>query len=276
MACDHHFPLENQEFYRFRYSPIEAVAMHREAAVSEMLDNEDGILVLNLTLDLRTKKKTKFMKEFTHSMVLPHFFDDGTVHRLLVFCKSPEDKTLASSLGAEIVGGVEVVKAMQKGEIKYDDFDHCVCTPDMYADISSLRKHLRERFPNPKTGSVGDIKAMFKIFTEGKTYEAHVVEEKVGKLEAHFATLNMSDDQILENFKKVIEEISSLKNPNLGQFITKCTMECPPSRELFHIHEEELRPMTQRVEGKENLAEDKETLPKSEDDDDNIVTKAVA
>ena len=249
--------------------------MHREAAVPEMLDNEDGILVLNLTLDLRTKKKTKFMKEFTHTVVLPHYFDDGTVHRLLVFCKSPEDKTLASSLGAEFVGGLELVKAMQKGEIKHDDFDHCLCTPDMYRDISNLRKHLRERFPHPNAGSVGDIQAMFKIFTEGKTYDSHAVEEKVGKVEAQFATLNMSDNQIVENFEKVIEEISSLKSANLGQFITKCTMECPPSRELFHIHEEELLPMTQRFKGKKKLVQE-ETPPQSEDDEDNIAVNAVA
>ena len=249
--------------------------MHREAAVPEMLDNEDGILVLNMTLDLRTKKKTKFMKEFTHTVVLPHFFDDGTVHRILVFCKTPEDKTLANSLGAELAGGLELIKAMQNGEIKHDDFDHCICTPDMFSEISPLRKHLRERFPNPKAGSVGDIKAMFKIFTEGKTYESRAVEESVGKLEAHFATLNMSDSQILENFEKVIEEICSLKNANLGQFITKCTLECPPSGELFHIHEEELLPKTQRLGGKKNLVQE-ETPPKSEDADDNIVAKAVA
>ena len=243
--------------------------MHREAAVPEIQNNEKGILVLNSDLDLRLKKKTKFMKEFTHTVVLPHFFDDGTVHRLLVFCKSPEDKTTAIALGAEFAGGLDLVKSIMKGEIKHDDYDHCICTADIYQEISVLRKHLRERFPSPKAGTVGgDVTTMFRFFTEGKTFESSNEEEKVGKLQAHFATLSMTDQQIQENYETFLEEICSLKSPSLGQFVINGTLMCPPSREQFVIHKKDLLPKSQRDTEETQFEEDEEPLPKPEDEED--------
>ena len=247
--------------------------MHREAAVPEMLDNKDGMLVLNLTLDLRTKKKTKFMKEFSRTIVLPHYFDDGSVHRMLVFCKTPEDKELAASLGVEFAGGIELVQAVQKGEIKHDDYDHCICTPDMYAEIASLRKHLRDRFPNPHVGSVGDIGTMFKFFTEGKTYQSKNVEEHTGQLEAPFATLNMLDNQVLENFEKLVGEIASVKAPTLGKFIKKGALRCPPSSEVFYINEDYFVPKVEKRSAGEKLPQENDSRLKS---DEGALAQAVA
>ncbi len=53
-----------------------------------------------------------------------------------------EDKEMASHLGAEICGGADLVKAFTKGDIKHDDYDHCICMADMYDDISTLRKYV--------------------------------------------------------------------------------------------------------------------------------------
>ena len=250
--------------------------MHREAAVPEMLNNEDGHLVLRCRLDLRTKKKTKFMKEFTHTMLLPHHFEDGTVRRLMVICKSPEDRATASVMGAEYVGGLDLVKSILKGEIKHDDYDHCICTADMYQEIGGLRKYLRDRFPSPKMGTVGDVATMFKFFSEGKTYESRNEEEKFGKLVAHFATLRMTDQQIQENFEYFIGEICSLKNAKLGQFILRCALECPPSREFFLIHKDDLVPKAQKDEGVTDFEQDEKATARAEDDDEDIQAEASA
>lgn len=252
--------------------------MHREAAKPEMFDNENGMLILNCSLDLRTKKKTKFMKEFSHTVLLPNYFDDGSVRRIMVFCKTPEDKEAAAELGAEFVGGLDLVKTVLKGDIKFDDYDHAICTADIYPEIAGVRKHLRERFPMPRLGTVGgDVRAMFQFFTEGKTYQSHNAHEKIGTLEAPFATLNMTNEQILQNFEKFLEEICSLKSANLGRFIKKATLECPPSREQFPINEKELLPLSQRGKKQKKLVQEEDDPPKSEDDEDaEIEAEAVA
>ncbi len=260
-----------RSFYpRPRYSILETINMHREAAVPEMLDNYDGIIYLNCTLDFRTKKKTKFMAGIQKTVVLPHYFDDGMDHRVMVFAKTPEDKEIAKKMGAEYYGSIDLIKSVESGGIKPDDYDHVVCTVDMLTEITAVRKALRDRFPSKQKKNTigGDVAGMVKFFQEGKTYESYKTEEAVGKVEVPFGTLNMSDDQLLENYEAVLEALASHRSASLGQFVTKCTVECPPSDEEYHIKEHELIPASQRKEKVVKVVQEEEPVVEAESDDE--------
>ena len=226
--------------------------MHREAATPEILNNPNGLLYITAYLDMRTKKKTKFGKEFTQTVVLPHCFEDGKEHRIMAFCKQAEDRELAKELGAEFVGSSDLIKAISKGEIKYDDYDHIICTTDMYQDIGGLKKHLRERLPNPKDGNVGvDIMELFRFYTEGKTYEVQKKKESEGIVHLPIGTLQHTDRQIEENFQAFLEKIYPMRRLENIAFVSKCILKCPPSREEFHIREDELIPPSERLDDRE-------------------------
>lgn len=260
-----------RSFYpRPRYSLLETINMHREAAVPEMLDSWDAIVYLNCTLDFRTKKKTKFMQGIQNTVVLPHNFDDGMDHRVMVFAKTPEDKEIAKNMGAEYYGSVDLIKSIEGGHIKPDDYDHVVCTVDMLTEIGAVRKALKDRFPTKQKKNTigGDVAGMVKFFQEGKTYESYKTEEAVGKVEVPFGTLDMKDEQLIENYGAVLEALASHRSANLGQFITKCTVECPPSDEEYLIKEHELIPASQRKKKVVKLVQEEEPVVQAEESDD--------
>ena len=85
---------------------------HRELAQPAMLNNPNGLLYLNLRLDMTTTKKTKFVGQFSNQVRLPHDFDDGKSRRILAFCKTTQDQDIALKMGAIRVGLDDLIEAV--------------------------------------------------------------------------------------------------------------------------------------------------------------------
>ncbi len=114
-------------------------------------------------------------------------------------------------------------------------------------------RYLRERFPTPEGHSVsGDLTAMFRYFTEGKTYKMRPLPTPgEGQVELPICTLRMTDEQVLENFETFMVMLHSVKKEHPFQFVTKCVVRSPPSKEEFMLLDSELAPREEEEEEEE-------------------------
>ena len=131
-------------------------------------------------------------------------------------------KQLRRSLGADIVGGDELIDEVSKGRL---DFDAVVATPDLMAKVGRLGKVLGTRglMPNPKTGTVttdvtkavNDIKGGKIEFRVDKNSNLHFI---IGKA-------SFTADQLADNYAAAVEEVLRVKpNSSKGRYIAKAVV----------------------------------------------------
>lgn len=145
----------------------------------------------------------------------------GKSVRVAVFATGPK-ATEAKEAGADVVGGEELVEEVLKGNI---DFDATVATPDMMAAVGKAGRVLGPRglMPNPKTGTVtGDIaKAVSDI--KGGRVEYRV--DRTGNLHAIIGKSSFSEQQLLENYLTVVDEVLRAKpSAAKGKYVKSCTL----------------------------------------------------
>ncbi|MCY4506629.1 MAG: 50S ribosomal protein L1 [Acidobacteria bacterium] len=116
------------------------------------------------------------------TVVLPHGL--GRSKRVLVIAGGEKQKE-AEEVGADVVGGEEIVERIQGGWL---EFDAVVATPDMMRVVGKLGRVLGPRglMPNPKTGTVTfEVAQAIKEIKAGKVNyrvdKAGVVHAPVGR-----------------------------------------------------------------------------------------------
>ena len=150
---------------------------------------------------------------------LPH--GTGKTARVLVFARGPQ-ATAAAEAGADEVGDDELIEKVSKG---YTDFDAVVATPDMMGKVGRLGRVLGPRglMPNPKTGTVTMDVAKAVADIKGGKIEFRV--DKDGNLSFIIGKLSFGDQDLVENFRSVADEIRRLKPATVkGRYIEKVTM----------------------------------------------------
>lgn len=150
---------------------------------------------------------------------LPH--GTGKTARVLVFARGPQ-ATAAAEVGADEVGDDELIEKVSKG---YTDFDAVVATPDMMGKVGRLGRVLGPRglMPNPKTGTVTMDVAKAVADIKGGKIEFRV--DKDGNLSFIIGKLSFGDQDLVENFRSVADEIRRLKPATVkGRYIEKVTM----------------------------------------------------
>jgi hypothetical protein len=82
----------------------------------------------------------------------------------------------------------------------------------------------------------------------------------------------MSDQQLIENFQSLIEQVSTHSQTKAGPFVTGCSVYCPPSTEEFRVDVTPFLPSEEDVLEKKELAKQvvddmiKQTTPDIADD----------
>ena len=162
----------------------------------------------------------------------------GKSVRVAVFAQGPK-ATEATEAGADVVGGEELVEQVIGGTI---DFDAAVATPDMMAAVGKAGRVLGPRglMPNPKTGTVtNDIAKAVEDIKGGKV---EYKTDKTGNVHMIIGKKSFSEQQLLENYLAVVEEIirarpSAAKGKYVKTLTVSTTMGPGVAIDTAHIDE---------------------------------------
>jgi large subunit ribosomal protein L1 len=187
-----------------QYPLTEAVDLVKKMATSKFDETVEVSLKLNM-------KKNHSVRDTT---VLPHQFREGK--KILVFAKG-DKATEAQEAGAAYVGDSDLVEKIKDGWL---DFDVAVATPDMMKEVGKLGPILGRRglMPNPKAQTVTfDIKGALEELNKGRL---EFRADKTGVVHMAVGKASMASEQIEENAKVLIEEVTRRRPADLkGEFV---------------------------------------------------------
>ena len=162
----------------------------------------DETVELALRLGVNPKHADQMVRG---TVVLPHGL--GRQKRVLVIAGGEKQKE-AQEVGADVVGGEEMVEKIQGG---WMDFDSVVATPDMMRSVGKLGKTLGPRglMPNPKTGTVTfDVGKAVKEIKAGKV-EYRV--DKSGVVHAPIGKTSFPTENLVENAQALVTSVVRAK-----------------------------------------------------------------
>ncbi|MEF2248560.1 MULTISPECIES: 50S ribosomal protein L1 [unclassified Paenibacillus] len=138
-------------------------------------------------------------------VVLPH--GTGKSKKVLVFAKGEKVKE-AEAAGADYVGDADMINKIQQG---WFDFDVCVATPDMMAEVGKLGRILGGKglMPNPKAGTVTFDVA--KAVQEIKAGKIEYRLDKAGQIHAPIGKASFDADKLVDNAKALIDALNRAK-----------------------------------------------------------------
>ena len=180
------------------YSPQDAVALVRECSTSRF----DATVEVHVRLGVDPRHADQMVRS---SVLLPN--GTGRTRRIAVFAQGEKVRE-ALDAGADIVGGEDLVKIVQGGQI---EFDVALATPDVMGLVGRLGKILGPRglMPNPKAGTVTfDIgKAIRDV--QGGRIEFRV--DRAGIVHVGIGKVSFDDAKLQENFVALMDAIVRAK-----------------------------------------------------------------
>jgi large subunit ribosomal protein L1 len=178
-----------------RYAAKEALELVKNLASAKF--DETVEVVYNLGIDPRNADQL-----VRGTVSLPH----GTGKQVRVAVFTPPDKEKeAEEAGADVVGGKELVEAIQGGRDL--DFDVAIATPDMMSEVGKLGRLLGPRglMPNPKAGTVtADVGKAVEEFKAGRIEYRN---DRYGNVHAPVGKASFEVDQLLGNLASLTAEI---------------------------------------------------------------------
>ncbi|XP_071953313.1 large ribosomal subunit protein uL1-like [Antedon mediterranea] len=177
----------------------------------------DRTVNLSLLLDLTIPLKKKQVEPFIGMAAIPHKFKASNK----VICFAEGDQVIeAMNCDAHMIGDEALINQILNDE--FTDYDYIVASPSMMAGLLPLKKKLRKTFPSSKRGSVGvDMKKMLALYLNGIAYK---VQTKIPHVNVAVGKLSLSNTQIEENVKSLIEAVCTHKPPAAGPLIRKATV----------------------------------------------------
>lgn len=179
--------------------PAEAVETVRKLATAKF----DESIELAVRLGVDPRKADQIVRG---TVSLPA--GTGREVRVAVFA-SGEAANEAREAGADVVGADDLVARIQ-GE-SFLDFDIAIATPDLMGQVGKLGRILGPRglMPNPKTGTVTtDVAKAVREFKGGRV---EYRTDRVGNVQVPIGKASFTKDQLLENFRAVVDELSRAK-----------------------------------------------------------------
>jgi large subunit ribosomal protein L1 len=180
------------------YDPTEAVVLARQTSTASF----DATVEAHVRLGVDPRHADQMVRS---SVLLPH--GTGKTRRIAVFATGEKARE-AIEAGADLVGGDDLVKQVQAGEI---DFDVALATPDVMGMVGRLGKILGPRglMPNPKSGTV-----TFDIGKAVKDVQGGRVEFRVdrfGIIHVPIGKVSFDDSRLRDNFAALMDAIVRAK-----------------------------------------------------------------
>jgi large subunit ribosomal protein L1 len=180
------------------YSPLEGVRLLKSFDGAKF----DETVEVHFRLGVDVRHADQIVRGTT---VLPH--GTGRDVRVAVFAEGDKARE-AQEAGADLVGSDDLAKQVQEGVF---NFDIAIATPDMMGTVGKLGRILGPRglMPNPKSGTVTfDVGKAVKDAKAGKveyrTDRSGIIHLSIGKK-------SFSEEQLLENYGAVLDEIVRAK-----------------------------------------------------------------
>jgi large subunit ribosomal protein L1 len=188
---------------------VEKLKIFHKAKFDETVE-----LSIHLGLDVK-----KLQQPVRNSMVLPNGV--GKSVKVLVFA-SGEDVDKAKQIGADYVGGQEIVEKVKNGFL---DFDSVVATPDMMRIVSPLGKILGPRglMPNPKNGTV--TKDLKNIVSELKKGRIDFKMDKDGNLQIPVGKISFDKEKLVENINAALNSVLAVRPSSIkGNYVSSASL----------------------------------------------------
>ncbi len=180
------------------YPPADAISLVRETNPAKF----DATVEAHVRLGVDPRHADQMVRS---SVLLPH--GTGRVRRIAVFATGEKARD-AIEAGADVVGGEDLVKKVQAGEI---NFDVALATPDLMGLVGRLGKILGPRgmMPNPKSGTVTLDIAKAVRDTQGGRIEFRV--DRTGIVHVPVGRVSFDDERLRDNFAALMDAIVRAK-----------------------------------------------------------------
>ncbi len=189
------------------YEPAQAIELVKQMAKAKF----DETVEVAVRLGVDPKKQDQNVRGV---VVLPH--GTGKTKTVLVFAKGEKAKE-AEAAGADYVGDADMINKIQQG---WFEFDVCVATPDMMAEVGKLGRLLGGKglMPNPKAGTV-----TFDVTKAVQEIKAGKIEyrlDKAGQVHAPIGKVSFEADKLAENFRSLMDALNRAKPAaSKGQYL---------------------------------------------------------
>ncbi|KAL9891626.1 mitochondrial ribosomal protein L1 [Glossina fuscipes fuscipes] len=227
------------KYYRWPvYTVAEAIQCHRETHHPTMYNEPNARLMVDVELNMKAEKSTKYVDNFQRVVLVPHKYDHGEERRILVFTKGNDEIEKAREAGGTLVGGVELIKDVTEGGLLLADYQYIIAHTNILPELVALRGLLKRRFPNPKLETLGvNLSEMIRRFADGISYAAAKDEHQqdFGLVKSCVGTLNMDSQHLEENLIHLLKDINTMRPKREGRFITRVLLKSPPSSEQLKI-----------------------------------------
>ena len=174
------------------YTIEEAVALVKETSTVKF----DATVEVSFKLNVDPRQADQQVRG---TLILPH--GNGKTKKVLAITDRTEE---ATSAGADIVGGPEVIDKIAGG---WFDYDVIVATPNMMPALGKIAKLLGPKglMPNPKAGTVNpDIAKAIKEIKAGKVqYRV----DKEANMHVSIGRVSFDESKIAENLHALVDAL---------------------------------------------------------------------
>lgn len=208
----------------------EAIDIFREMAVPEMLDHSDGEVHVNIQLNARTSKKTKFIHGISATVQVPHRPSFLRQNKIIVFTGDQAEAEAAKAAGALDAGAENLIAQIEHGLYHWEAFDNVVCHKDFFSKLSCIRKLLRDRYP--AGNRVGEnVMEMLELHSLGIviTSSKHNAIPEMANVQLPLGCLSDPKEHLEANLLTYVNTIHESRPARVaGKFIEKMEIIAPP------------------------------------------------
>lgn len=191
------------------YQPQEAVGLLKKSTTAKF----DETVELHLRMGLDPKAATQQIRGVA---LLPHGL--GKKVRVLVFAQGEAEK-IATSAGADFVGGDDIIKKVEEGWV---DFDTAIAVPEMMGKVGKLGKVLGRKglMPNPKSGTVVGMNDLPRVIEDARKGRVEYKLDKTSIIHVAVGKVSFEEKKLLDNLTAIMEAVVKAKPAGAkGQYV---------------------------------------------------------
>ncbi len=196
------------------YDPREAIELAKKATHTKF----DEAVELHLRMGVDPRNASQQVRDVA---LLPHGL--GKKVRVLVFAQGEADR-IATTAGADFVGGDELIKKIEEGWL---DFDTAIATPDLMGKVGKLGKILGRKglMPNPKSGTVVAADDLPKVIEDARKGRVEFRLDRTAIIHVPVGKISFDSDKLMDNLTAVVEAVVKARPSGVkGQYVRTASL----------------------------------------------------